>query len=366
MPRILILSDIASEHTERWVTSLALEGHEIGIFSLNYSTRKWYNGWANVQVLHQAESVVSDDSIWNKLGYLKELRALKTSLADFKPDLLHAHYATSYGLLGALTGFKPFVISVWGTDVYGFPKKSFLHSKLLSYIFSRATKICSTSHCMKMEIAKYTKQHVEVIPFGVDVQRFSPVESKQENATIIIGNIKALEPSYGNKILLDAFILILKNYPSLQLNLLLVGEGSQRKELENTAKENGIINQVHFAGRVPHTIIEKYHQQIDIFVSLTTVDESFGVSLVESMACSSAIIASDTPGFKEVLGSQENGIIVKRNSVEEVVNGLSFYLDHPAERVKKGNSARQRVIENYIWDDNVQQMMNVYQNLIKK
>ena len=366
MPRILILSDIASEHTHRWAIDLARAGNDIGIFSLNYSSDEWHKDQERITILHQASQKVNGESRWSKFKYLMLLNSLKSSILEFAPDILHAHYATSYGLLAVRSGFRPLVISAWGTDVFAFPKKSFIHSKLLSYIFSSASKICSTSHCMKMEISKYTKQDVEVIPFGVDVQRFSPVESKNENTTIIIGNIKALETAYGNRILLDAFITILKKYPSIPLHLLLVGDGSQRTELEKIVMENGIINQVHFAGRVPHSIIEKYHQQIDIFVSLTTVDESFGVSLVESMACAKAIIASDTPGFKEVLGSQENGIIVKRNSVKEVVNALSFYLDHPDERVKKGNSARQRVIENYIWDNNVQQMINVYQNLIKK
>ena len=361
-----MLADISSAHAQKWVLSLAAHGIEIGIFSLNKANSPWYEGLKGVTILQDGKSNVSSFSLFQKLGYLSQITELKRAIQLFQPDVIHAHYATSYGILGVRSGFRPLVISVWGTDVFAFPKNSFIHARLLSYIFSKATKICSTSYCMKQEIVKYTKEDVEVIPFGVDVHRFSPVESKNEKTTIIIGNIKALEPTYGNKILLDAFILILKKYPALQLHLLLVGEGSQRNELENIAKENGITNQVHFAGRVPHSIIEKYHQQIDIFVSLTTVDESFGVSLVESMACCKAVIASDTPGFKEVLGSQENGIIVKRNSVEEVVNALSFFLDHPAERVKKGNSARQRVIENYIWDDNVQQMMTVYQNLIIK
>jgi glycosyltransferase involved in cell wall biosynthesis len=99
---------------------------------------------------------------------------------------------------------------------------------------------------------------------------FLPVESKEENKSIVIGNIKALEPIYGNKILVDAFNLITKKYPSLPLQLLLVGDGSQRQELENIVQENGISDRVQFAGRVPHSNIEKFHQQIDIFVSLTT------------------------------------------------------------------------------------------------
>lgn len=364
--RILLLADISSAHAQKWVVSLATHGIEIGIFSLNKANSPWYEGLKGVTILKDGNSNVSSFSLFQKLGYLNQIKELKGVIKSFQPDVIHAHYATSYGLLGVLSGFRPLVISAWGTDVFSFPKKSILHSKLLSYIFSHATKICSTSECMKQEIAMYTTQAVEVVPFGVDVQQFLPVESKEENKSIVIGNIKALEPIYGNKILVDAFNLITKKYPSLPLQLLLVGDGSQRQELENIVQENGISDRVQFAGRVPHSNIEKFHQQIDIFVSLTTVDESFGVSLVESMACAKAIIASDTPGFKEVLGSEENGMIVKRNSVEEVVNALSFYLDHPAERVKKGNSARQRVKENYIWDDNVQQMMNVYQNLIKK
>lgn len=366
MPRLLILSDIASEHTQRWVLSLAKAGYEIGIFSLNHSTEEWYQGNKNITVLHQAKQKVADDSVFSKLNYLSVLRLLKRKIQEFAPDVMHAHYATSYGLLGVRSGFHPLVISVWGTDVFVFPKKSFIHAKLISYIFSKATNLCSTSFCMRDEIIKYTDKEIEVIPFGVDVTRFIPVDANKENNPIVIGNIKALEPSYGNHILLEAFIRLVKKYPSLPLRLLFVGDGSQRRELENSVRENGLVKQVEFAGRVPHAEIEKYHQRIDIFVSPTIVNESFGVSLVESMACGKAVIASDTPGFVEVVGSEKNGIIVKRNSVEDVLNALSFYIDHPEERVMKGATARQRVVEHYVWEDNVKQMMNVYQSVSKK
>jgi L-malate glycosyltransferase len=365
MSRLLILSDIASEHTQRWVLSLAKAGFEIGIFSLNYSTEEWYQGNKNIAVLHQAKQKVVDDSVFSKLNYLSVLRLLKRKIQEFAPDVVHAHYATSYGLLGVRSGFHPLVISVWGTDVFVFPKKSFIHAKLMSYIFSKATNLCSTSFCMRDEILKYTDKKIEVIPFGVDVNRFTPAGGKRENDPLVIGNIKALESSYGNNILLQAFVLLVKKYPSLPLHLLFVGDGSQRQELEHAVRENGLEKQVEFAGRIPHAEIEKMHQRIDIFVSPTIVNESFGVSLVESMACGNAVIASDTPGFIEVVGSEMNGFIVKRNSVEDVLKALSFYIDHPEERIKKGTSARKRVLENYVWENNVKQMMNVYQTISK-
>ena len=58
---------------------------------------------------------------------MKFVGTLKTAIAQFKPDVVHAHYATSYGLIGALSGFHPFVISAWGTDVMKFPQKNFIN-----------------------------------------------------------------------------------------------------------------------------------------------------------------------------------------------------------------------------------------------
>ena len=95
-------------------------------------------------------------------------------LKTFKPQLLHANYATSYGLLGAMTGFHPFVLSVWGSDVFTFPKKSFAHKMLFKYNLNKADKILSTSRFMSQEISKYTSKKIEITPFGVDLEKFYP------------------------------------------------------------------------------------------------------------------------------------------------------------------------------------------------
>ena len=52
----------------------------------------------------------------------------KKTIKDFKPNILHAHYASSYGILGYLIKFKPFILSVWGSDIYHFPNKNLLTS----------------------------------------------------------------------------------------------------------------------------------------------------------------------------------------------------------------------------------------------
>ena len=76
---------------------------------------------------------------------------------------MHAHYASSYGLIGSLMNFSPFVLSVWGSDVFEFPKLGIINKLVLKYNFFKADKILSTSNIMAKEIQLYTNKDIEVI-----------------------------------------------------------------------------------------------------------------------------------------------------------------------------------------------------------
>ena len=115
-------------------------------------------------------------------------------------DILHAHYASSYGLLGALANFHPFILSIWGADIFSFPKKSFLHRYIFNFNLRVADKILSTSQIMAKEIKKYTNKEIIVTPFGIDINTFKPgnkVDKIKGEFDFIIGTIKGLEEIYG-------------------------------------------------------------------------------------------------------------------------------------------------------------------------
>ncbi|HEY1039668.1 MAG TPA: glycosyltransferase [Bacteroidia bacterium] len=363
--KILLLSNSASAHTQKWAKGLAAAGLQVGIFSLNRSDSVWYKDHKNIIILHEPEINSGNTKLTSKLGYLKNVKKLKQTIVSFAPDILHAHYATSYGMLGMRSKFKPFVISVWGSDVYDFPKKSPLHKLLLQNILSKSSVLCSTSISMKNETQKYINKAVEVIPFGIDAAYFKIEEAKREITTI--GLVKSLEEKYGVDILIRAFDQVIKKYRDKQLSLLFVGDGSKRSEYENLAAELGIADKVTFTGKVPHDKIMEYHRSIDIFVSLSRLDsESFGVSLVEAMALEKPVVASDVSGFKEVLGSEPCGIIVKRNSVEEAANAIGMYIDNPELAQTNGKKARKRALELYNWDQNLKSMIHVYEQILEK
>ena len=176
--RILLLSDTYSEHTEKWALGLAANGIEVGLFSFNKASYPWYENIINITLVYEAEIKLDADNIINKLSYFKFVKLLKTAIKKFNPDVLHAHYATSYGLIGALSGFHPFVISAWGTDVMRFPQKNFVNKFILQYNLKQADSICATSNTIREYLIPVTNKDIYVIPFGVDINLFRPGDKK--------------------------------------------------------------------------------------------------------------------------------------------------------------------------------------------
>src|SRR5688572_24406093 len=150
--KVLLLSDTYSEHTEKWALGLANAGIEVGLFSFNKASYEWYNH-PGITVFFEPDKKINAESTLTKLAYLKYVSILKKIIRHFKPDILHAHYASSYGLVGALSGFHPFVLSVWGSDIYDFPRRSKLHKRLIQHNLRKSDMIMSTSHIMKEEIS---------------------------------------------------------------------------------------------------------------------------------------------------------------------------------------------------------------------
>jgi L-malate glycosyltransferase len=369
--RLLLLSDTYSEHTEKWALSLAQKGIRVGLFSFNKASYPWYENKENIELLFEPKQKITGSGIKEKLTYFKYLPILKSKIKSFQPNIIHAHYATSYGLIGVLGGRKPTVVSVWGSDVFDFPKQSWLNKRLLKFVLERSTYICSTSHCMKAETLLYTNKAIEVIPFGIDIEKFNRPEkvmALQNPNEVIIGNIKPLETKYGIDILIKAFHMVVKKFPDKTIQLYLIGEGNEKENYEHLASELGLKDKIIFTGRIPHDQIAEYHKKIDIFISLSILDsESFGVSLVEAMASRSCVVASAVAGFKEVMGdSNDCGFIVPKHDVESAAKAMVQFIEQPDLAKIKSENSRQRALQFYNWDDNVNQQIALYNSILKK
>jgi glycosyltransferase involved in cell wall biosynthesis len=364
--KILLLSDPTSVHTIKWARSLAKHGLEICIFSLSHSEESLYKNYPNIQTYSfgfDASIIRAKLGSFSKLRYLRTLPEVKGLIRSFKPDIVHAHFATSYGLIGALTGFQPFILSVWGADIFDFPHRSFLHKGLIKYNLKKAHKILSTSHIMAQEISKYSTRAVEVTPFGIDLNLFKPrpVETLFNENDIVIGTVKTLEKKYGIEYLIRAFKILKQRNPTLPLKLLIVGGGSQEKCLKDLTEELQLEGDTIFTGRVPYDQVPDYYNMLTIFVALSTQDsESFGVAVIEASACEKPVVVANVGGLPEVVEDGTTGLVVPARNPEKAAAAIEQLIHDEALRRKMGKQGRERVKRLYNWPDNVAQMIDIY------
>ncbi|MDO9001546.1 MAG: glycosyltransferase [Bacteroidota bacterium] len=366
--KILLLSDTYSEHTEKWALGLASQNIEVGIFSFNKATYNWHEH-ENITVFFEPEKKINADNLLTKISYIKYLSIIRKIIKHFKPDILHAHYATSYGLIGALSGFKPFFLSVWGSDVYDFPKKSKLHKKVFQHNLNKASVIMSTSKIMMQEVKKYTNKEIFVTPFGVDLTKFinRPTTIPKDNS-IYIGTIKPIEEKYGIEYIIDAAqILLEKHKENFKYKFLLIGPGSNLEHYKEIIRQKNLEPYFEITGRIPFTNIVDYHNLLDIFLNVSIDDsESFGVAAVEAMACEKPVIVSDVGGLMEVVNNGEFGRIVKKKDSSALANAIDEIANNIAKEKEAGKLARKHVLKNYDWANNLNYMISIYKEFLNK
>lgn len=359
--KICYLADINSAHTHKWLNYFKNKGYDIHVISLGNGK---YEG-VTVHCLDITDNVMKKASDKNKLRYFKKIKRVKELVNEIKPDILHAHYATSYGLLGALADYHPYIISAWGSDVYDFPIKSPIHKMMLKYNLKKADYIFSTSNVMREETKKYTDKDIEVTPFGVDINRFVP--GRVENDEVVIGTIKTLEEKYGIQYLVKAFSIIKERNPHVKLKLRIGGKGSQEEYLKNLCSELKIENDSTFLGFVKPDDVIKEFQNFDIAVFPSTLDsESFGVAAVEAESCGTPIVVSDVGGLMESTKPGVTSLVAKKASVEDLADKIDILVKDEKLRIKMGNAARKFVEDNYSLDDNFDYVDKLYKKITKK
>lgn len=363
--KLFILSDPNSIHTKRWVSSLSDKGVEIFLFGIGKMDDEFYGKYKNISVFTMDLDTNLRRSTVEKFIYLSAINKLKKKIKEFQPDILHAHYASSYGLLGALTGFHPFIISVWGSDVYSFPKISFLHKAILKFNLSKTDYLLSTSTKMATETKKYTCHPITITPFGVDLELFKKRNIVKKNKEFIIGTVKTLDSIYRIDILIKSFNIVLKNNPTLNIKLVIIGDGPDKKKLQLLAQNMGIGDNIYFLGRIDNLLLPEYYNSFSVFVALSD-SESFGVVAIEAMACECPVIASNADGFTEVISDGETGYIVPKRDIEETSVAIQKIIDDSSLGEKLGKNGRERVKKLYDWNKNVDHMIQIYNTVSSK
>lgn len=367
--RLVLLSDPSSAHIMKWANGIHSRGAKVLVLGLSEVDNSQYNDGIDLELFKIPDKIkLQNDGNLLKSAYLLSLPFVKKMIKKYNCNILHAQSASSYGLLGALSNFHPYVISVWGNDVYIFPHKNKVFKNILMYSLRKADMITSSSKTMANYSKRFTDKEIFVTPGGIVLDKFKPLKREthlvKEN-DIVIGTVKMMEKKYGSEDILDAFNILKKKHSGLPLKLLMVGRGSMIEYLKSKAKNYNIEDSVIFTGSVPFSEIEKYHNMLDIFLAPSTNDsESFGVGVLEASACGKAVIVSNVGGLSEVVIEGKTGFVVRPNSPEILAAKIETLILDKNLLSTMGKNGRKFVEEVYDYNKILDYIIELYSSLL--
>lgn len=355
--KIVFLAPANNYHTKKWCKWFSSHGHEVSVISLVPA-----DGPIDAEVYDLNAGVNSNGSDINKLKYLLKIKATKRIIKEINPDIINAHYATSYGVLASFACNNDFIVSAWGSDIYDFPRKSILHKLMLKFILKKAQYIFSTSNAMAKELKKYTDKDAFITPFGVDVDLFSPQKRDRDDDSFIIGTVKTLSPKYGIETLLESVAILKQRYPEILIKVRIAGKGPYEKQYKMKAKNLGIYNCINWLGFISQECAAKEWANFDCAIIPSEL-ESFGVSAVEAQSCGCPVIISDIPGLMEATVPGKTSIVFSRGDAEELAEKIYKVYSNIGMRRMLGENGREFVKATYELNLCFEKIEKFYKNI---
>ena len=336
--KIFLLSDGKSIHTKRWIDSLIDHGHDVYLFSLNRILD--FNN-KNLFVYRGISSL-------GKLGYILSIPKLNKYLNRVKPDIIHAHYLTGYGIMsGRIKINKPLILSAWGSDVFVTLRSNNLYSKMLRFLVKPALEkayFITTETKIMADILRnefnIKGDKLRVIPWGIDMNVFK-MYSKEEISLLkrrmglpvesfIITNVRNIKNFYRIHEIVKAIPHILNSYKDLDVYFILLS-GYFDPSYLNLIKK--MLKDLRIEKRV--MIIEKFltpPEMADILnisniIISIPISDSFPISVIEGIACGSIPIVSDTFGTRELSDSSGLKLFFTSGEVNDLAEKIINLID---------------------------------------
>lgn len=236
---------------------------------------------------------------------------------------------------------------------------------LLHPFFKKLDGIIAVSNAAKKATEKYFPGKYHIIPNGVDINLFHPnIKPLEEYLNyyprlLFVGR---LEPRKGLKYLLRALPIIKKEFPNFLL--LIIGKGvlgySYKEYISKETKENIV-----FCGAFPFEELPKFYATCNIFVAPSIGAESFGIILLEAMACGKPVVASNIPGYREILENGKEGFLVKPCDHKDIAEKVIEIAKDAKKAEEMGRAGRKKAL-NYSWEKISYQIENFYYEVINK
>jgi glycosyltransferase involved in cell wall biosynthesis len=354
LPKWIGGTEVATAHIAE---ELAARGHEVHIITMldDGLPRESVENGACVHRLR-----------WLNLkfvGFLFFCLEVLHTLRRIDPQIVHAQEVSAglYGVLAKLVLNKPCVVWSQGYTFQSTKRRS-------AIVLKHADAVIALSDDMKHKLQRLWERNVYVIPNGIRLQAFEKISRADARRDLNIGEaakivlfVGRLEPIKGVKHLIEAMPAIKEVEP--EARLLLVGDGSERTDLERLVDKLGLSECVIFAGRVSEDDVPTYTVASDVFV-LPSISEGFGIVNLEAMAAGLPIVASNIGGIPSLVEAGVNGFLVDPGNAAQIASRVSLLLSDPELR-QLMSANNQEKVQCYTVDKVTDDLERIYLSCIR-
>jgi glycosyltransferase involved in cell wall biosynthesis len=263
-----------------------------------------------------------------------------------------------------MRGLHPLVLHAWGHDVTAEPSglRGRIRGRQQRGFFKAADAATATSQFLADVVARRFGVRAEVIPFGIDTDRFGPAGEPRRPGPVRIGFVKwRLDAKYGPDVLIEALGLL---PAGTNFEATIAGDEGLRPMLEARLGELDLTGKVRFIGRLPNSEVATLLSGLDIF-AMPSRREEWGVAAAEASAGGLAVVATRVGGIPEIVVDGETGLLVPPQDPSALAKALERLIADPGLRSRLGTAGRRRIEERFRWESCVDRMELVYRRAVE-
>ena len=369
--RIIYFSKNYTPHDYRFLSSLSKTEHEIFYLKLEANQRQTEDRPVPESIQQILWAGGQHEFRWRDIPRLTfDLRRLTK---EIKPDLIHAGPIQNCAFLSVLSGFRPILAMSWGYDLVMDADKSAWMSWVTRYTLKRSAFFVSDANVSRDKAVAFgmDPERTVIFPWGVDIEQFLPKKeergkkTKAANRKSKIVNPKSItlfcsrtwESIYGVDVLAKAFVKVASVNPDV--NLILLGGGSQGAKIRQILMNGGVMERVHFGGHVAQAELPRWYHMADLYISPSHVDGS-SVTLMEALASGLPCLVSDIPGNKEWIEEDVNGWLFSDGDANDLAEKILNAIKNRKSFKKIREAARKTAEEKADWNKNFGKLLETY------
>lgn len=335
-----------SIHTQRWVRYFVKRGHDVHL--INFHTPR--SGTVAMPSGVPVHDLTAESNV-RKLRYPVWARAVRRLVHDIQPDVLHAHQVASAGWLGAVSGYHPFIVTAWGSDLLVNLQHSWTQRQLARWVLWQADYVT----CVSQSLATAAQglgadpQRLEVTPWGVDTGIFFPAPSKDESRIKlrlgtgpVVLSPRSLKALYNPLDIARAIPSVLAAVPEAQFIIRThIADQDLLSQFRSITQQNGVGDAVQYIGNLPdEQAIADLYRAADVIVSVPSSDGTPS-SVLEALACGAVPVLSDVPSLHEWVKHEQEGLFVPIGDVPAISQAiLRLLTDETLRSGMQDNGAR--------------------------